>query len=96
MGDLANSICHELSHASVFRSVDQSFNDFGRHLQQRAPQAHLALNSVRSIAQPVGLDELMAITELWVDTALRLGDKSLRMMERIVRAQTRRTGMQAA
>ena len=66
------------------------------HNQQRAPQAHLALNSVRSIAQPVGLEELMAITELWVDTALRLGDKSLRMMERIVRAQTRRTGMQAA
>lgn len=64
--------------------------------QQRAPQAHLAMNAVRSIAQPVKLDELMAITELWVDTALRLGDRSLRMMERIVRAQTRRTGMQAA
>jgi len=64
--------------------------------QQRAPQAHLALNAVRSIARPVSLDELMCITELWVDTALRLGDKSLKMMERIVRAQTRRSEMQAA
>ncbi|MEO6104300.1 MAG: crotonase/enoyl-CoA hydratase family protein, partial [Pseudoxanthomonas sp.] len=58
--------------------------------QQRAPHAHLAMNSVRNIAQRVGYDELMGITEVWVDTALALGDKSLRMMERIVRAQERR------
>jgi DSF synthase len=31
-----------------------------------------------------------------VDTALALGDKSLRMMERIVRAQEKRSGMRAA
>jgi DSF synthase len=60
--------------------------------QQRAPHAHLAMNSVRNIAQRVGYDELMGITEVWVDTALALGDKSLRMMERIVRAQERRLG----
>lgn len=64
--------------------------------QQRAPQAHLAMNLARGIGQPVSREELMAITELWVDAALRLGDKSLKMMERIVRAQTRRAGMQAA
>ena len=60
--------------------------------QQRSPHAHLALNQCRAIAQPVGYDELMGITEVWVDTALALGDKSLRMMERIVRAQERRLG----
>jgi DSF synthase len=38
----------------------------------------------------------MGITEVWVDTALALGDKSLRMMERIVRAQEKRSGMRAA
>lgn len=64
--------------------------------QQRSPVSHLALNAVRSIAQPVSRDELMNITELWVDSALRLGDKSLRMMERIVRAQARRSAAQAA
>jgi DSF synthase len=44
---------------------------------------------VRNIAQPVGYNELMGITEVWVDTALALGDKSLRTMERIVKAQQR-------
>lgn len=62
---------------------------------QRSPFAHLAMNSVRSIAQPVGYDELMGITEVWVDTALALGEKSLRTMERIVRAQTRRSSLAA-
>lgn len=63
--------------------------------QQRAPHAHLALNAVRSISQPVGYDELMGITEVWVDTALALGEKSLRTMDRIVKAQTRRSGVDA-
>lgn len=57
--------------------------------QQRAPHAHLALNAVRGIAQPVGYNELMGITEVWVDTALALGEKSLRTMDRIVKAQSR-------
>ena len=64
--------------------------------QQRAPHSHLALNAVRNIAQPVGYDELMGITEVWVDTALALGDRSLRTMDRIVRAQSRRSGNEAA
>ena len=64
--------------------------------QQRSPHSHLALNAVRSLAQPVGYDELMGITEIWVDSALALGDKSLRTMDRIVKAQTRRSGTEAA
>ncbi|PBS11904.1 enoyl-CoA hydratase [Lysobacteraceae bacterium NML93-0792] len=59
--------------------------------QQRAPHAHIALNAVRGISQPVGYDELMGITEVWVDTALALGERSVRTMDRIVKAQTRRS-----
>ena len=64
--------------------------------QQRAPHSHLALNAVRSVAQPISYDELMRITELWVEAALALGDRSLRTMDRIVRAQARRTESIAA
>ncbi len=35
-------------------------------------------------------EELDAITEVWVDAAFRLGDRDLKMMSRIVRAQMRR------
>jgi DSF synthase len=64
--------------------------------QQSRPHAHLALNAVRAISQPVGYDELMGITEVWVDTALALGEKSLKTMERIVKAQSRLASRSAA
>jgi DSF synthase len=50
------------------------------------------MHRVRGMAQPVTLEEMMSITEVWVDTALQLGEKSLRTMERLVRAQYRRHG----
>jgi len=57
---------------------------------QRISHARGAMNRVREIAQPVNLIELMQVTEIWVDTAMQLGEKSLRTMERLVRAQERR------
>ena len=54
------------------------------------------MHKVRAMAQPVTLEEMMAITEVWVDTALQLGEKSMRTMERLVRAQYRRHGESAA
>ncbi|KAF1702039.1 crotonase/enoyl-CoA hydratase family protein [Pseudoxanthomonas suwonensis] len=60
---------------------------------QRAPHAYLAMNAVRGIGQPVSCEELLRITEVWVDTALALDAKSLRTMERIVRAQERWAGL---
>ena len=44
----------------------------------------------RRQVQPVTRAELDAITETWVDAALRLEDRDLKMMGRIVRAQMRR------
>ncbi|WP_460761366.1 crotonase/enoyl-CoA hydratase family protein [Lysobacter fragariae] len=57
---------------------------------RRIPHARAAMQRVRSLSQPVTLEEMMRITEIWVDTALQLGEKSLRTMERLVRAQYRR------
>ena len=57
---------------------------------RRIAHAKTAMNRVRSICQPVTLNELTLVVEVWVDTALQLGDKALRTMERLVRAQQRR------
>lgn len=54
---------------------------------QRIPHARNAMNRVRQIRNAVTLAELMQVTEIWVDTAMQLGEKSLRTMERLVRAQ---------
>jgi DSF synthase len=44
----------------------------------------------RQLMHPVTREELDAIAETWVDAALRLEDRDLKMMSRIVRAQMRR------
>ncbi|MGO4220375.1 crotonase/enoyl-CoA hydratase family protein [Lysobacter sp. TAF61] len=63
---------------------------------RRIPHARAAMHQVRQMTQSVTLDEMMRITEVWVDTALQLGEKSLRTMDRLVRAQERRAGNGAA
>jgi DSF synthase len=57
---------------------------------RRIPHARTAMHRVRAMSQPVTLEEMMAITEVWVDTAMQLGEKSMRTMERLVRAQYKR------
>ncbi len=64
--------------------------------QQRIPQSYLAMNAARNLAQSVSYDELLEITKVWVDSALALGDRSLRTMDRLIKAQTRRASLDAA
>jgi DSF synthase len=49
-----------------------------------------AMFQARQLVQPVTREELDAVTNAWVDAALRLEDRDLKMMGRIVRAQMRR------
>lgn len=55
---------------------------------------HQLLQRVHNTHNRVPFEELRDITELWVDSALGLSDKDLRTMERLVRAQNRRTGQE--
>ena len=57
---------------------------------QRMGNALRAMNTVRHACRPVTLDELLAVTTEWVDAAMRLNDRGLRTMERLIRAQQRR------
>jgi DSF synthase len=58
---------------------------------------HRSLNSFQAIhrakqrVNPLTLEELYEITEIWVDAALRLTERDLKIMERLVRAQNRKT-----
>ena len=48
-----------------------------------------AVFECRQHTHPITYAELMGITEVWVDAALRLQDKDLKMMGRLVRSQMR-------
>jgi DSF synthase len=44
----------------------------------------------RQFVSPVTREELDGIVNLWVDGAMRLGERELKMMSRLARAQARR------
>ena len=50
-----------------------------------------AFERARLAVEPVTRAEMMRVVEIWVDAALRLEERDLRMMERLVRAQVRVT-----
>lgn len=49
-----------------------------------------ALLKIRSLVNPVTREELDTIVDLWIDTAFRLNDYNVQMMERLLKAQNRR------
>jgi len=48
----------------------------------------MAIREVKKYLDPVSYEELIHTTEIWVDAALRLTDRDLRMMDRLVSRQT--------
>ncbi len=48
----------------------------------------MAIREVKKYLDPVSYEELIHITGIWVDAALRLTDRDLRMMDRLVSRQT--------
>ena len=51
--------------------------------------AQQAVLQVRRKLRPLLYEELMEVKEIWVDSALRLGPREIRLMERLVNAQSR-------
>lgn len=56
--------------------------------ENRARNGFRALRKAKRYCNPVSYEELEAITLIWVDTALQLTPKDIRMMERLVKRQT--------
>jgi DSF synthase len=53
----------------------------------RSQNSFQAINRAKQRVNPLTLEELYDITEIWVDAALRLDERNLKVMERLVRAQ---------
>ncbi|MTJ80449.1 MAG: crotonase/enoyl-CoA hydratase family protein [Telmatospirillum sp.] len=66
----------------------------GRH--RRAAKARNAISRLRQMVSPITHQELIDITDLWVETALSLDARDLRKMSHLVAAQDRRTAVPAA
>ena len=83
---------HEMGIVDVLASKGdgvRTVHDIIRN-NRRIAGARVALHQIRDGAHPVDHAELIRVTDIWVETALQLDEKSLRMMQRLVRAQLRR------
>jgi len=60
--------------------------------ENRARNGYQAFRKAARCCNPVTYEELEAITTVWVDAALQLSDKDLRMMERLVKRQSAKAG----
>lgn len=64
--------------------------------ENKARNGFRAVRAVRDQVNPISYEELLAVSEIWVDAALRLEARDLRMMERLVNRQTQRADEVAA
>lgn len=53
----------------------------------RYSNSYSAIRKVRDICNKISYDELIDVAKIWVDAALRLSSKDLRMMQRLVNRQ---------
>ena len=58
----------------------------------RSLNSYQAINRAKQRVNPLTIEELYDITEIWVDAALRLDERNLKVMERLVRAQNSKVG----
>ncbi|PWG65880.1 enoyl-CoA hydratase [Spiribacter halobius] len=68
---------------------ESGVHDFIRR-ERRQLRTRRALQRIRERVHPVSHEELVDITEVWVDSALTLGEPELRRMARLAAAQDRR------
>ena len=70
--------------------------DYIQHNQRRHNSIRAVFQAGREI-NPVSLEELDRIVQIWADTCLHLSDRDLKIMQRLVSAQDRlRPTLQAA
>jgi DSF synthase len=58
----------------------------------RSLNSFQAINRAKQRVNPLTLEELYEVTEIWVDAALRLDERNLKVMERLVKAQNAKIG----
>ncbi len=64
---------------ALYRYIDKA---------KKSPNSYTALAKMRDSFSAVSYDELVEIAKLWVETALKLSAKDLKMMQRLVKRQT--------
>lgn len=66
---------------------EQAVYDFVKSVK-RSPNSYSAMQRVKDVCNDLAYQELLDIAEIWADAALKLSQKDLRLMHRLVKRQT--------
>lgn len=80
---------YDMGIVSHLAEIDKGPESVVKYIRQhqRSSNGHRALQQVKQRCHPINYQELADITKIWVDAALRLKDRDLRMIDRLVKAQ---------
>lgn len=89
---------HEIGVVDILAEPGKGVERMHAYMKEADKHDHVhgLMQRIRATHNRVPFEELREITELWVESALRLSERELRTMERLVRAQDRRTGERAS
>jgi DSF synthase len=62
----------------------------------RSLNSFQAINRAKQRVNPLTLEELYDIVDIWADAALRLDERNLKVMDRLVRAQNSKIGAEVS
>jgi DSF synthase len=83
---------HEIGIVDILAEPGQGHQavcDYIAERRHRSPNAMVAMQAIRQSVNPVTYEELAQVTQVWVDAAMRLNDRDLKIMDRLVRSQDR-------
>jgi len=82
---------HEIGVVDVLADDGEGASEVNRFIKKhdKSGNTRKALLKVRNRVNPVTLNELLDIGEIWVDTAMSLTTRELKVMERLIRSQDR-------
>lgn len=82
---------HDEGVVDILAEEGRGENAVYEHIVRQAGRrnSQQAILQVRRKLRPLLYEDLMEVREIWVDTAMRLGPREIRLMERIVNAQAR-------
>jgi len=80
---------HELGLVDVLAEDGKGVEAVNEYIkkQERRSNGYLAVQKARHRFNPLNYQELIDITTVWVDAALKLNEKDLKVMDRFVRSQ---------
>lgn len=83
---------YEMGVVDVLSEKGEGEDTVNRYIKRhrRHQNGHCAIDAVINKEIPVNYSDLYEIVEIWVDAAMNLGSKDLRVMERLAKAQGQR------